>query len=378
MSAWLLVAGDFVPYGGMDVANYNLARYLAREPAADVHLVTHRASQDLHRLPNVFVHRAARPLGGHRLGEPLLRLVAGRWRRKLLGGGVRTIANGGNTDAGDVNWVHYVHAAYDPRSARGRRAFLRGVSHTRYLHEEAQALRRARVVICNSRRTADDVVARVGVPRERTRVVYYGADAVGFGPVGAGDRAAARRALGMSDDRRLALFVGALGDRRKGFDTLFAAWCELCRRGDWDVDLLVAGTGAEAAWWMNAAAARVPGRITFLGFRRDVPTLLAAADVLIHPARYEAYGLAVHEALCRGIPAIVSRRAGVAERYPAALEPLLLDDCESVSELRTRLMTWRDCGPEPITIAALSASLRARTWDHMASDIAAVVRGAAA
>ena len=83
-------------------------------------------------------------------------------------------------------------------------------------------------------------------------------------------------------------------------------------------------------------SSQVPGRINFLGFIAICRRLLAAADVLVHPARYEAYGLAVHEALCRDIPAIVSREAGVAERFPAALEPLLLDDPDSVDELRTR------------------------------------------
>jgi len=374
---WLLVAGDFVPHGGMDVANYNLARYLALEHEGDVHLVTHRASDDLRELPNVHVHQAARPLGGHRLGEPLLRLAAGRWRRKLSAGGVRTIANGGNTDAGDVNWVHYVHAAFDPRVPRCGSSFMRRSRHPRYVREEALALHRARLVICNSRRTADDVVERVGVRRECTRVVYYGTDPAAFTPVDPAQRARARRRLGLGANRPLALFVGALGDRRKGFDTLYAAWVQLCRRGDWDVDLLVAGAGAELPSWMAAAAAEIPGRITFLGFHRDMPALFAAADVLVHPARYEAYGLAVHEALCREIPAIVSRHAGVAERYPASLDALLLDDPESVDELRARLLRWREGRLTRDSLAALSADLRARTWNHMAGDITAAALEAA-
>ena len=377
MSPWLLVAGDFVPHGGMDVANYNLARHLALADAGDVHLVSHRVNTDLCGLANVHVHHAARPLGGHRLGEPLLRALAARWRRKLRGDGVRTIANGGNTDAGDVNWVHYVHAAFDPRPKRSGRWLTVGSSHARYLREEAQALGRARLVICNSQRTADDVVTRVGVPRERTRVVYYGADPIVSNPVDGAKRTEARRALGIAERRPLALFVGALSDRRKGFDTLFAAWCELCARRGWDVDLVVAGAGAELRAWRAATASRIPGRITFLGFRRDMPVLFAAADVLVHPARYEAYGLAVHEALCRGIPAIVSRDAGVTERYRAHLGPLLLDDPESAEELRARLVRWRDGCAAGDAIAAVSASLRAHTWGHMSKEIAAAVRGAA-
>ena len=170
---------------------------------------------------------------------------------------------------------------------------------------------------------------------------------------------------------RLALFVGALGDRRKGFDTVFGAWQALCRRTDWDVDLVVAGTGAELEAWKARAARELPdGRMRFLGFRRDMPAVFAACDVLIHPARYEAYGLGVHEALCRGLPAIVSATAGVAERYPADLGNLLLQDPESVSELTERLASWRADETIAGRVAEFGARLRARTWDHMAHEIA--------
>ena len=108
----------------------------------------------------------------------------------------------------------------------------------------------------------------------------------------------------------------------------------------------------------------------FLGFRRDMPAVFAACDVLIHPARYEAYGLGVHEALCRGLPAIVSATAGVAERYPADLGNLLLHDPESVSELTERLASWRADETIAGRVAEFGARLRARTWDHMAHEIA--------
>ena len=45
----------------------------------------------------------------------------------------------------------------------------------------------------------------------------------------------------------------------------------------------------------------------------EAPAVLAACDALVSPTRYEAYGLAVHEALARGLPALVSRSAGIAD-----------------------------------------------------------------
>jgi len=377
MSVWLLVAGDFTTHGGMDMANFALASYLARysgptSPHSLVHVVTHQVAPELKSLPLVRVHEVARPFGAERFGEPLLRLTARRWHKRLDGPRLRVVANGGNLDAGDVNWVHYVHAAYTPGAAGAWNSMRVSTNHRRYLAQERQALRRARVVICNSRRTAEDVV-NAGVVRERARVVYYGIDAARFGPVDDLERDRARQTLGLPGDRRLALFVGALGDRRKGFDTLFDAWRRLCDRSDWDVDLVVAGRGAELASWQERAGRTLPaGRVRFLGFRRDMPLVLAACDLLIHPARYEAYGLAVHEALCRGVPAVVSSRAGVAERYPTELTSLLLGDPESANELADRLVWWRGDRDVRSRVASFATHLRARTWDQMASEIVSV------
>jgi len=383
MSVWLLVAGDFTTFGGMDTANFALASYLARHSSgergatspseSEVHLVSHRVLPDLAALPSVRVHTVPRPLGVERFGEPLVRLSARRWQRRLAARGVRTVANGGNADLGDVNWVHYVHAAFRPEAAGAWNRLRVRSSHRRYLVQERTALERARVVICNSNRTADDVVRLAGVPRDRTRVVYYGIDPVRFGHVDEAERESSRRTLGLPASRRQALFVGALGDRRKGFDTVFEAWRILCGHPEWDVDLVVVGTGAELQAWRTRAAQQLPdGRVRFLGFRREMPVVFAACDILIHPARYEAYGLAVHEALCRGLPALVTASAGVAERYPENLGQLLLSDPDCVTELTSRLRGWREDTGMYERVSLFATRLRARSWDHMARDIAAI------
>jgi glycosyltransferase involved in cell wall biosynthesis len=106
---------------------------------------------------------------------------------------------------------------------------------------------------------------------------------------------------------------------------------------------------------------------------------MAACDVLIHPARYEPYGLAVHEAVSRGIPAIVSASAGVAERYPDSLGSLLLREPESASALHDALMRWRnDTSFHGNRILEFSHALRARTWDDMAREIVATIEDRAA
>ena len=376
MDRWLLTAGDFRRHGGMDAANHALASFLARRANAEVHLVGHSVEADLSCVSNVRVHRVLRPFDSHRLGQPFLRAAAQRLQRQL--GTVRAIANGGNADLADVNWVHYVHAAYAPRTARRRVLGL--MAHRHNLRHEAASLDRAQTVICNSRRTAIDIVRVTGLASDRARVVYYGIDPNRFGTITPDERARARRSLSLPDGRLTALFVGALGDRRKNFDTLFDAWRSLCRSTAWDVDLLVAGAGAELpAWKARAASQLAQGRIQFLGYHDDVASLMAASDVLIHPARYEPYGLAVHEAVSRGIPAIVSASAGVAERYPDSLGSFLLQDPESASALHDSLMRWRgDTSLHGSRILEFSRALRARTWDDMAREIVTTIEDRAA
>jgi glycosyltransferase involved in cell wall biosynthesis len=238
---------------------------------------------------------------------------------------------------------------------------------------ERAALRAARVVLTNSDRTRSDVITHVGVPAERVHTVYYGIDAASFAEVGEDERAKSRRTLGWPGDRPRVAFVGALGDRRKGFDVLYDAWRLLCALPSWDTDLVVVGTGRELpAWQERAQRDGLAQRFSFLGFRRDVPTLLAACDALVAPSRYEAYGLGVHEALCRGLPAIVAADAGVAERYPALLAGLLLRDVESANDLARALRAWRDDAARiRREVGAFSDALRARSWDDMARDIVA-------
>ena len=377
MTRWALASGDFTPQGGMDRANHALARYLAVS-GREVHLIAHRVWPDLVSLPGVMVHHVPRPFGAHLLGAPLLARAASRTAR-LLGPSTCLLSNGGNTRWLAPTWIHYLHAAYAPRVAAGLRAKLSAVAgRTRFLAHEATTIANAPAIICNSTRTASDVRRCYGVDAARLHVVHYGVDPDEFGPVTAEARRDAQRSLGLNAAAPLAVFIGALGDRRKGFDVLFEAWQRLCADPAWDANLAIVGVGAEAAAWQaRASAAGLAGRMLFLEFRPDVPRILAAGDVIVHPSRYEAYGLGVHEALCRGLPAIVSASAGVAERLPDDLTALTLPEPLSADDLVTRLYLWRDdVAGWGARARAAGSRLRARTWDHMAAEIATIVESA--
>jgi glycosyltransferase involved in cell wall biosynthesis len=356
----------------MDRANFALADYLARQ-GEQVHLVAHRVAPELLVQPNVTFHRVPKVANSYLLSSPLLNWVGRSQAQQITAAGGRVLVNGGNCQWGDINWVHYVHAAYEPKNQAGLLRQIKGtVSHRISLATERKALQSAQVIIVNSDSTKRDLIKRLAIAPQQIHTVYYGTDPHSFYPATPQERTELRHRLGWSQQKPIVVFIGALGDRRKGFDTLFAAWQQLCATPDWDADLVTVGVGAELPLWQKRAeAAGISSRVHFLGFRSDVPDLLRAADCLVAPTRYEAYGLGVQEALCCGLPALVSATAGVAERYPSHLNDLLLPDPEDAADLAARLSYWRKT-PDKFCklVNSVSEELRAYTWDDMAKSIA--------
>ncbi len=369
------MAGDVVKTGGMDRANYALASYLLNR-GDELHLAAHHVSADLLSKPNAVFHAVPKPLNSYLLASPLLGYCGSRLGSRIHRRGGRVIVNGGNCRFGDVNWVHYLNARYQPVTSGGWSLQLRrGLAWRLYTHEERVALKKARLIITTGERNKADLIGFMGTPPERVHSIYYGADPEVFHPASVAERAALREKLGWPQDRPVLAFVGALGDMRKGFDTLFASWRILCAEPSWDGHLVVAGSGAELAWWrQRAAAAGLASRIDFLGFRRDVPDLMRASDVHVSPTRYEPYSLVTQEAICCGNPAFVSRVAGIAERYPAELQELLIPDPEDATDLASRLRHWRSHRESMArAVARFSEQLRAHTWDDMARKFISIV-----
>lgn len=100
--------------------------------------------------------------------------------------------------------------------------------------------------------------------------------------------------------RPLVLAVGRLHPQ-KGYDVLLAA-----RHAFGDCTVAVAGDGPLAA----QLAAQAPD-VRWLGRREDVADLLAAADVVVLPSRWEARSLTAQEALRAGRPLVAAAVGGL-------------------------------------------------------------------
>jgi glycosyltransferase involved in cell wall biosynthesis len=375
---WVLVAGGFHRHGGMDKANLALAQYLAAQ-RIPVHLVCHSVDEDFARHPLVTAHIVSRPANSYFLGRPLLDFAGRRVARRVLRQwpGARVLVNGENCLWPGINWVHYVHHAWEEGPPEGPLWFRakERLSRWRVRKRELSAAKMGRLFITNSDRTSRDLIERLGVDSRRVHTVYLGAESE-WGPVTREEKAASRKLLDIPEGRAIAVFIGSIGhDRRKGCDVLLEAWKRLCADPQWDVDLLVAGTGSALDTCRQQVSQwKLEHRIRMLGFSDRVRDLLAAADLLVSPVRYEAYGLNVQEAICRGVPAIVSSAAGVAERYSPEYAPLLLPDPEDVDDLAARLQQWRSNMPEwKVRFARFGDTLRRYGWLDMARRMASLV-----
>ena len=143
-----------------------------------------------------------------------------------------------------------------------------------------------------------DWLVRQGWPASRVEYLPNFVDAT---PAAPADRAE----LGTPADAPLALALGRLHPN-KGLDILLEA---LARAPG--LHLWIAGEGPEEqALRARAASLGIEGRVRFLGWRRDVASLLAACDMLACPSRHEPLGNVVIEAWAHRRPVVAAASQG--------------------------------------------------------------------
>ncbi len=153
--------------------------------------------------------------------------------------------------------------------------------------------------IVNSAAVAEHVVRAFRRPPNSVHLVPPSIDPP---PTGV-DRSAMRAALDLDANEFVVLWVGRL-DPVKRLD--IAVRC-LAEMPSVPVRLLIAGDGPDRARLeREIAASGNPAAVRLLGWREDVPELLAAADAFVFPSRTEGMPNAVLEALAAGMPVVAS------------------------------------------------------------------------
>lgn len=152
----------------------------------------------------------------------------------------------------------------------------------------------------------DDRRAKTFHARKTAMVNGVGVDLTRFET--AVDRDGIRAELGVAQDAPVVITVGE-HSARKNHETVLRALALLD-----GVHVLFCGVGdREEALKAMAQELGMAHRAHFLGFRRDVPQLLAASDLFFFPSLQEGLPVSQMEAMAAGLPCVVSDVRGNAD-----------------------------------------------------------------
>lgn len=208
----------------------------------------------------------------------------------------------------------------------------------------ALAQRLSTRLVCNSEQTRAWMDDGMAPARRRSRVVWNGIE--GDVPPSAEERRAARKALGLADERPLLLLVGRV-NHWKGQDLLLQAIDHLEAQGAPPLALvLVGGPPPGQPHFMDALRERVAASpraadIVVLDFAPDVRRFYAAADVVVVPSREpEPFGRVAVEGMALGLPVVAADHGGLSEIVEHEVTGLLVppNDSEELAKALRRLI----------------------------------------
>ena len=166
------------------------------------------------------------------------------------------------------------------------------------------------------------------------------------------NRESLRTSLGIKEDENLVLLIGS-GFQTKGLDRAIVALAALPEDLLRKTKLFVVGQDKIDNFQRIAKKYGVADQIHFLGGRKDVPALMKAGDMLLHPAYAETTGGVLLEAIVSGLPVLATPVCGYAPHIKTAEAGHVLRKRFSQAELNTKLHemllseekdTWRQNG----------------------------------
>jgi glycosyltransferase involved in cell wall biosynthesis len=228
---------------------------------------------------------------------------------------------------------------------------------------------RGRIVIANSRYTADVVRQRHGTPEERLRVIERAVDLERFSPGAVSPERVTRlrEGWGVAPGARLVLHPARL-TRWKGQSLAIEAAGLLKEEPFFrDAAFVLVGDDQGRTGYRDALQARIEtlglsGKVFLPGHCADMPAAFAAAWItVLPPVEPEAFGRASIEAQAMGCPVIVSDIGALPETLPAAGAGdapagwvVRADDAAALAAVLSEALRMGDIGRNAMTQAARS------------------------
>lgn len=254
------------------------------------------------------------------------------------------VSYGVNCPVGGVMWVNSLHRAWLDRKLAVGTGRERTGALLRFVHPRHRALlaleahhfraRRYRKVITVSDHVAADLGRLYGVPPEDTVTINNGYSPEAFSPErSAALREEVRAELGLPGDAVALLMVAHELDR-KGFGVLLEA---VSRIDDPRLHIVLVGRAAPGPYEQRIESLGLARRVHYPGAAVDVGRYHAAADAFVLPTQYEAFCLAIIEALGSGLPVVTTDVPGAADAIRPGINGLLQRDPLDPAELAALL-----------------------------------------
>ncbi len=361
--------------GGVERLVWEAARYLAAQGHA-VHIFAHEWDEvDAPRSGSgslTYHHVPVGPVGPD--GVRWLRFFANSTQQARREGYDVLNSHGVFCPLGGVHWANSVHQAWLKRSGDHH-----GKVSVRSLRRKLNPLHKIIVgqekrhfqgggngyqkIIAASAQVKTDLNVLYQTPEQDITVIHNGLNQNTFNPEQRLSRRETERArLGIKPDDTAMLMVANELDR-KGLPVLLAAMRQLRRP---DLKLVVAGRAPYGAYVPRVAALGLSDQVQFVGSSSDVAGLHAAADFFALPTQYEAFCLAILEALGSGLPVLTTTVPGAGDTIRPGENGLLINDPLSTEETARHIETLlNDKTARARMQAGASPSVAEYHWDKI-------------
>lgn len=179
--------------------------------------------------------------------------------------------------------------------------------------EQAIAPLTTKIITVSALNTTEYLDAGIGRPEQYT-TIYSGVETDRF--LARPDREACRAELGLAPSEPFVLWIGRLNRQKDPFT--FVQGCRLLADQFPAARFALVGEDSvgeslEPAVWTMIEDLHLTDVVRLLGYRRDIPRLLAAADLVLHTSVYEGLGRSVIETMLAGVPLVATAVDGVQE-----------------------------------------------------------------
>jgi len=189
---------------------------------------------------------------------------------------------------------------------------------------ESEAYKTAKIIITDSKVSADLLVQHFGFDHKKIRIVYPGIDHEKYHQISEEEKSLKRINYGFDSEDVVITTIAAL-NRMKGYCTLLNA-ISLLNNSSRRYKFVIIGKGPmKYSLESRAKELNIQKRVTFCGYVEDPKEILTISDIFILPSHKESTSLAMVEAALSGVPILATSVGGAHELFKHMESAYLVD-----------------------------------------------------